>query len=96
MIEQAPVRDKDGVLRGVVAEGPVGSRWVGWLPFFRYENRRWLDGAIPDVAEAIESPRRLTTDPSLARRILELVPDAPASVWGRDELGAAKCGTPTR
>ena len=27
VIEQAPVRDKNGLERGVVAEGAVGSRW---------------------------------------------------------------------
>ena len=29
VIEQAPVRDKNGWERGVVAEGAVGSRWAG-------------------------------------------------------------------
>jgi len=90
VIEMAPVRDGDGARRGVVAEGAVGSRWARSLRIFRYENRRWRDGAIPDVDEAIESPRRLTDDPSVARRLLELVPDAPTPVWGRDELRAGE------
>ncbi|HZD86603.1 MAG TPA: hypothetical protein VE088_01195 [Gaiellaceae bacterium] len=65
----------------------VGSRLLGWSRLFRYEVRRWLDGEIPDVAEAVESPRRLTDDPLAARRLLDLVPLVPTPVWGRDELG---------
>ena len=60
VIEQAPVRDSNGFERGVVAEGAVGSRWVGRLRIFRYEVRRWRGGVIPDVDEAVESPQRLT------------------------------------
>jgi len=86
VIEQAPVRDERGDRRGVVAEGPVGSRWAGRIRIFRYEIRRWRDGTIPDVAEAVESPRRLTHDRDRARRVLELAPRVPTPVWGRDEL----------
>jgi hypothetical protein len=90
VIEQAPVRDGDGAERGVVAEGPVGSRAVGRFRLFRYEVRRWRDGIIPDVAEAVASPHRLSNDPDCARRLLELVPQAPTPVWGRDELHAGE------
>lgn len=38
VIEQAPVRDGRGEQRGVVAEGPVGSRWAGRLRIFRYRD----------------------------------------------------------
>jgi hypothetical protein len=86
VIEQAPVRDGNGSSRGVVAEGVVASRWVRSLRIFHYEIRRWRDGVIPDVDEAVESPKRLTDDPLLARRLLELVPQVPVPVWGRDEL----------
>ena len=86
VIEQAPIRDGDGPDRGVVAEGPVGARWAGRFRLFRYEVRRWRNGVIPDLAEAVGSPQRLTTDPAIAARILELVPEAPVPVWGRDEL----------
>jgi hypothetical protein len=86
-IEMAwPIPKESGALRGVVAEGPVGTGRAGSRRIFRYEIRRWRDGAIPDVEEAVESPKRLTDDPSIARRILELVPDVPTPVWGRDEL----------
>jgi hypothetical protein len=90
VIEQAPVRRGDGSERGVVGEGAVGSRWAGRFRIFRYELRRWRDGAIPDVAEAVDSPRRLTGDVRLAQRILELVPAVPTPVWGRDELRAGE------
>jgi hypothetical protein len=42
------------------------------------------------VEEAVDSPRRLTDDPTGARRIVELVREAPTPVWGRDELGAGE------
>jgi hypothetical protein len=90
VIEMAPLPDKNGALRGVVGEGAVGSRWARSLRIFRYENRRWRDGAIADVDEAVDSPQRLTRDPLLAQRVLDLVPEAPTPVWGRDELRAGE------
>ncbi len=90
VIEQAPVRDECGDQRGVVAEGAVGSRWAGRLRIFRYEIRRWRDGAIPDVDEAVQSPRRLTTDQDRARRVLELAPLVPTPAWGRDDLATGE------
>jgi hypothetical protein len=90
VIESAPIRAADGAERGVVAEGAVGSRWVGWLPLFRYELRFWRDGVIPDIAEAVESPRHLTDDPERAGRVLALAPSVPTPVWGRDELRAGE------
>jgi hypothetical protein len=89
VIEQAPAWGESGD-RGVVAEGAVGARRAGRLRLFRYEVRRWRDGVIPDVAEAVESPRRLSDDPEHARRLLELVPQVPTPVWGRDELRAGE------
>ena len=90
VVEVAPIPDGDGATRGVVAEGPVGSRLARRIRLFRYEIRRWRDGVIPDLAEAVDSPRRLTDDPETARRLLELVPAVPRLVWGRDELGAGE------
>jgi hypothetical protein len=86
VIEQAPVRDAHGEQRGVVAQGPVGVRWAGRFRIFRYEIRRWRGGQIPDVDEAVESPRRLTDEETRAQRMLDLVPQVPRPVWGRDEL----------
>ena len=90
VIEQAPMRDGNGANRGVVAMGAVGSDWAGRFRFFRYEVRRWRDGVIPDAAEAVDSPQRLTDDARTARRLLELVPLVPTAVWGRDELGTGE------
>jgi hypothetical protein len=90
VIEQAPVRDGNGRERGVVAEGAVGSRRAGRFRIFRYEVRRWCGGIIPDVSEAVESPQRLTDDPDLAQRVLDLAPHVPTAVWGRDELAAGE------
>src|SRR3954453_2617898 len=90
VIEMAPIVDAPPEERGVVAEGAVGSRRAGRWRLFRYGIRRWQDGVIPDIDEAVESPRRVTTSPEVARRVLELVPDVPTPVWGRDELGAGE------
>jgi len=45
---------------------------------------------IPDLDEAVDSPRQLTSDPAAAQRVLDLTPRVPAAVWGRDELGAGE------
>lgn len=89
-IESAPASRRMGAERGPVPEGPVGSRRLGRLRVFRYELRCRPDGVIPDLAEAVESPQRLTTDRTAARRVVDLVPAAPTPVWGRDELGAGE------
>jgi len=85
VIEMAPVWSERAGDRGVVGEGPVGSRLLGRLRAFRYEIRRWRAGRIPDVGDAVDSPQRLSEDPEVARRVLDLVPMIPRLVWGRDE-----------
>jgi hypothetical protein len=90
VIEQAPVRRGDPALRGVVASGPVGNRWAGRLRVFRYEVRCWRDGVIPDLGEAVDSPRFLSEDPGCAERVLDLIPSVPTPAWGRDELRAGE------
>jgi hypothetical protein len=89
VVEQTPALP-NGEDRGVVAEGAVGSRRAGRVRLFRYELRRWRDGVIPDLAEAVESPMRLSHDPARARLLLDLVPSVPTPVWGRDELGTGE------
>lgn len=90
VVEQAPVPNLDRDQRGVVAEGPVGTRWAGRFRIFRYEIRRWRGGTIPDAASAIASPVRISADLSVARRILDVLPSIPTPVWGRDELGTGE------
>ena len=90
VIEQTPVHDWSGKERGVVAEGPVGSRWASRFRIFRYEIRVWRGGHIPDAAEAVDSPRRLTSEVDRARRVLEVIAQVPTLVWGRDELATGE------
>ena len=85
VIEQAPAQG-NGAEHGVVGEGPVGARFAARVRLFRYEIRRWRDGVVPDLDEAVDSPRRLSEDPTVARRLLEQVSRVPTPVWGRDEL----------
>jgi hypothetical protein len=90
VIEMTPIPDDRGAARGVVCEGPVGARWMRRFRLFRYEIRRWRDGVLPDADAAVGSPIRVTADPQLAERILELAPSLPTSVWGRDEMRAGE------
>lgn len=90
VVESTPVPRGPSGRRGVVAQGAVGTRWAGCFRVFRYEIRCWLDGVIPDVAEAVDRPQRLTNDPALSRAVVELVRKVPAPVWGRDELATGE------
>jgi hypothetical protein len=92
VLEFAPVprRSPD---RGVVVTGPVGSRLLGRLRLFTYELRCWRDGVIPDVDEAVASPMRVSDDPAIVRRLLELAPSVPPYLWGRDELDTGEMWT---
>jgi hypothetical protein len=90
VIEQTPVPRLGDEEHGVVAGGAVGARWAARLRIFRYEIRVWRGGHIPDVAEAVDSPRRLSSDAHQAGRVLEVVPHVPTPVWGRDELGTGE------
>lgn len=91
IIENAwPSPDSDTASRGVVLEGPVFARRLARLRVFRYEVRRWRDGVIPDAGEAAGGPHRLSSDPSMARQLLDLVASVPAMIWGRDELEAGE------
>ena len=85
-IEVAPSPDDAYRDRGVVAVGAVGSRWVGGSRRFRYEVRCWRGGSIPDLYAAVGGPHRLSEDPRIARRLLDLVPTVLTPVWGRDAL----------
>jgi hypothetical protein len=89
VIEMTPVPDGHGDQRGVVAEGPVGSKWLGKLRVFRYEIHRWRDGVIPDADQATATTTVQLT-PADAQRLLDLVPAVPTPVWGRDELSAGE------
>ena len=89
-IEETPVFDSNGRAPGVVGEGPVGARWAARFRIFRYEIRCWLGGQIPDIHEAVDSPRLLSSDLVVAGRVLEAAREVPLLVWGRDELGTGE------
>jgi hypothetical protein len=84
VLEQAPAERRE--LSVGLSRRPIGARWARRLRIFRYEVRCWREGAIPDVAEAVDSPHRLTDDPIAVRRLLDILPQVPTPVWGRDEL----------
>lgn len=86
VIEMGPEPRGDPAARGAVCGGPVGTRLLGRLRLVRYEVRRALGGAIPDIAEAVGGPHRVSQNVDQARRLLELIPRFPAATWGRDEL----------
>lgn len=89
-VEMGPVWNVSEADRGVVCEGPVGARRLGRFRAFRYEVRCWPGGCIPDVAEAVDSPVRITDDPSRVTALLEVLREVPALTWGRDELGTGE------
>jgi hypothetical protein len=90
-IEMAPIPDDFGPQqRGVVGEGPVGTRWARRFRVFRYEIRRWREGEIPDIRYAVASPVRIADDAGVVERVLDLLPLLPTPVWGRDELHAGE------
>lgn len=91
VVENAwPIPDGDGAARGVVVQGPVGSRRLARLQVLRYEVRCWRDGVIADARFAVAGPQRVSDDEAVARRLVDLVDQVPGLVWGRDELGAGE------
>ena len=89
VIEMTPIPDQHGDQRGVVAEGAVGSAWLGKLRVFRYEIHCWNNGVIPDADQATASTTLQLAGVD-AQRLLDLVPMVPTPVWGRDELDAGE------
>lgn len=88
VIENAwPMPKTDPKARGSVREGPVADARLGRLRAFRYEIRRWKNGTIADLDEAIESPQTVASDFARSNKVLQLVDKVPALTWGRDELG---------
>ena len=96
LIEQAPIPDAHGEQRGVVVEGPVGARWAGRTRILRYEVRRWRDGVIADIAEAVDSPRRLTTTRMSLGDCGRVRPTSQRRCGAGMSSEPARCGTRTR
>ncbi|HQZ85547.1 MAG TPA: hypothetical protein PLB21_07970 [Actinomycetota bacterium] len=93
MVEMTPIPDAYGNERGVVAEGPVGVPAAQRFRLLRYEIRRWRNGVVPDLDQAVSSPIRVCHDLASAQRIFDLVPGVPRATWGRDELQAGEMWT---
>lgn len=87
VIEMTPAWGGPAGSRGVVADGPVGARWLGASRLFRYEVRCWRDGTIPDRDRATAPPTRLPLSAAAARALLTRVSEVPRLVWGRDAFG---------
>jgi hypothetical protein len=83
----SPLPDREHV---VACSGPVGLRVLGRSRWFTYEVRSWRDGVIPDLDEAIDSPRRVSDEREVVARVLDLLPVFPTATWGRDELRAGE------
>ena len=86
VIEMAPAWGAGSAGAQVVGVGPVGTPWLGRSRFFRYQVRCWREGIIPDLAYAVDSPRRVIDEADRVRRLLDLAPSFPTATWGRDEL----------
>src|SRR5690242_13905168 len=69
-VEMGPVWNVPDADRGVLAEGPVGAKWLGRFRACRYELRCWAGGRIPDIIEAVGSPIRTTEDPARVAAVL--------------------------
>lgn len=82
-----PSPDPDLVSRGVLVEGSVFAEWLSVGRVFRYEVRCWKDGDLPDAAQAIGGPQRVSGDLRVCRRLLDLVGSVPGLTWGRDPAG---------
>ena len=95
IIEQAPA-SAEGTERGAVATGPVGARSLGRFRLFRYEVRRWRDGVIPDVDEAVASPIRLSDDPNPQAACSSSCPRCRRPPGAETSSTPARCGTRTR
>jgi len=89
-VEMGPVWNVRVPDRGVVREGPVGAASLGRLRLFRYEVRCWPGGMIPDLDEAVGSPVVVTEDPERSRAVLDVLPQVPALIWGRDQIAAGE------
>ena len=86
VIEMTPVWNSDAANRGIVCEGPVGSRFLGHSRLFRYEIRLWQNGIIPDEAWAVDGAQRMSNNEFQVKQLLNVITSVPPLTWGRDEI----------
>ena len=89
VIEMAPAWGQHSPSRGVVADGPVGLRWLGRFRLFRYEVRCWRRGILPDRQYAVESPVVFPLTEAAATDLMAHTATVPSHVWGRPIDGSA-------
>ena len=86
-----PIPDADGPARGVLVEGPVGSRRLGRWRMFRYEVRCWRDGDHRRRQRGGRQPPAAEPTTPLWRVVFWIwLASLPSPVWGRDELGTGE------
>ncbi|MET4224595.1 hypothetical protein [Oerskovia enterophila] len=90
VIEMAPAWAAPSVERGVVATGPVGTRWLGRYRWFRYEVRCWANGVILDREFARSTPVVLTVDKTAVTQVLRAVSQVAPLTWGRRAPGTSE------
>lgn len=88
-IEQTPAwgRHTD---REIVARGPVGTPLAARSRWFTYEIHITGAEGIPDLDEAVDSPRILSDAPARAQAVLDAVSRVPILTWGRDERSSGE------
>ena len=85
----APAGDNpDGEVTGPVGVGPAGR-----LRLFRYRACLFEAAALPDEGWAIGEPLRLSKEPEVVRRVVELRREIPAYTWGRRRRGHSEMWT---
>ena len=88
-----PIPNADGPSRGVLVEGPVGSRWLGRWRVFRYEvdtsqRRRWRWAA---ASRGLDRPSDAGSPPRWEQAGSDRVP---LSASGRAGFGLTPCAYP--
>ncbi|MBO3090052.1 hypothetical protein [Cellulomonas dongxiuzhuiae] len=86
-VDMGPTWGRTRGTRRVVLTGPVGARWLGRCPLFRYEVR------VVDGSGRLPGVLAVSDDVALPGDVLDLLADVPAYTWGRDEAGAGEMWT---
>ena len=95
VIEMTPVWGNKEPERSVIGEGAVGLSPVRGSRFFRDEVRRWRNGVIPDVSEAVASPRRSARTRTGHSRCWTWFRGSHLPPGDATNFAPARCGTPT-
>jgi hypothetical protein len=72
---------------GVVGNGPILSRALGWMRMFQYEIRRWKNGVVEAKDKSTRPPSTYVITRDQALQIIDGASRAPRHPWGQDVLG---------